>query len=75
MKMLVLTYRLPWHSYTADRNTMLHFLIGDPAPDDPRLVEVAVVFDKWSPEARRLIGDLRTRFISAPAQAQVTEAA
>ncbi len=26
MKLLVLTYRLPWHTYTADRYTMLHFV-------------------------------------------------
>jgi sugar transferase (PEP-CTERM/EpsH1 system associated) len=26
MKLLVLTYRLPWHTYTADRYTMLHFI-------------------------------------------------
>jgi hypothetical protein len=56
-------------------NTMLHFLIGDPVPEDPRLVEVAVVFDKWTPEIRRLIGDLKTRFVSTPAQFQMAEAA
>jgi hypothetical protein len=59
----------------ANANTMLHFLIGGPVPDDPRLVEVAVVFDKWTPEVRRLIGDLKTRFVSAPAQVQTAEAA
>jgi polysaccharide biosynthesis protein PslH len=26
MRLLVLTYRLPWHTYTADRYTMLHFV-------------------------------------------------
>jgi len=59
----------------ANANTMLHFLIGDPAPDDPRLVEVAVVLDKWTPEIRRLIEDLKTRFLSSPAHFQRAEAA
>jgi hypothetical protein len=59
----------------ANANTMLHFLIGDPVPDDSRLVEVAVVFDKWTPEVRRLIQDLETRFVSTPAQTQAAEAA
>jgi hypothetical protein len=60
---------------SANANTMLHFLIGDPMPEDPRLVEVAVVFDKWTPEIRRLIADLKTRFVSTPAQVRMAEAA
>jgi hypothetical protein len=59
----------------ANANTMLHFLIGDPVANDPRFVEVAVVFDKWTPEIRRLIRDLETRFASTPAQATIPEAA
>jgi hypothetical protein len=56
-------------------NTMLHFLIGEPLPDDPRLVEVAVVFDKWTPEVRQLLQDLNTRFVSTPAPLPMPEAA
>lgn len=59
----------------ANSNTMLHFLIGDPTLDDSRLVEVAIVFDKWTPEIRRLIEDLKTRFLSTPFPVHVMEAA
>jgi hypothetical protein len=59
----------------ANANTMCHFLIGDRVPNAPWVVEVAVVFDKWTPEVRRLVQDLETRFASVPAHHPTTEAA
>jgi hypothetical protein len=59
----------------ANANTMFHFLIGDPVPNDPWSVQVAVVFDKWTPEVRHLIQDLENRFASTPVQVPATEAA
>ena len=43
-------------------NTMLHFIIGDPLPDRPQIVEVALVCDRITPDVRRLGDDLSRRF-------------
>jgi hypothetical protein len=59
----------------ANANSMFHFLIGGPGPNEPGFLEVALVFDKWTPEVRRLIRDLEIRFASTPAHLPATEAA
>jgi len=43
-------------------NTMIHFIIGEPLPADPQIVEVAMVCDKRTPEMDRLVTDLRECF-------------
>ncbi len=59
----------------SNANMMIHFIIGDPLLDDPRVAEVAVIFDKWTPEIRRLLRDLKTSLVSTPSQAPTAEAA
>lgn len=56
-------------------NTMFHFLIGEPLPDAPRLVEVAFAFDKRTPAIRRFIDNLRSCFLSTMTQTPIPEAA
>jgi hypothetical protein len=56
-------------------NTMFHFLIGDRLPAERRLLEVAVVFDKFDPAVRRFLKELQTAFLSAIPRMAVEEAA
>ena len=40
-------------------NTMLYFIIGDSSPAQFGLVEIAVVFDKFTKEIKRFLSDLQ----------------
>lgn len=59
----------------ANANTMFHFMIGNPLPNDPRFVEVGFAFDKRTAEIRRFIQDLRSCFLSTMTQTPMPEAA
>jgi hypothetical protein len=56
-------------------NTMFHFMISEPIPDDPRFVEVSFAFDKRTAEIRRFIQDLRNCFLSMMTQMPMLEVA
>jgi hypothetical protein len=47
-----------------NRNMMFHFLIGGAGASGPELVEVAVVFDRFTPEVRSFIAQLQTSFLA-----------
>jgi hypothetical protein len=59
----------------SNRNTMLHFIIGQPLADESSLAEVAVVCDRITPEIRRLVEDLKTSFASMLIESFVRKAA
>jgi hypothetical protein len=56
-------------------NTMFHFMISEPIPDDPRFVEVSFAFDKRTAEIRRFIQDLKNCFLSMMTQTPMLEVA
>jgi len=46
----------------SNRNTMLHFLVGETDPSNPGLIEVTMVFDRPTKEIRKLIEQLKASF-------------
>ena len=56
-----------WEEHGAvkeNRNTMFQFLIGDSLDDTPEWVEVAVVFDSYTPIMKRFIKKLHSGFLA-----------
>jgi hypothetical protein len=45
-------------------NTMFHFIIGEPGPEDPKTVEVAFVCDRLTPEVKGFLTDLKTALLA-----------
>jgi hypothetical protein len=56
-------------------NTMFHFIIGEQSAEKPSFVEVAMVFDKFTPKVRTFIENLRESFQSLMVQTPRPEAA
>jgi hypothetical protein len=56
-------------------NTMFQFIIGDVSETDPRLVEVAVVFDSLTPQVKGFINNLKNGFLSLMIHTPMQEAA
>jgi hypothetical protein len=44
-------------------NTMFHFIIGEPLAEEPSLIEVAMIFDKLTPDVRAFVSNLQDDFL------------
>jgi len=67
-----------WREFGASKknaNTMFHFIIGEPSAAEPKLVEVAMVFDKMTFCVRGFIHNLQEAFLFLMAKAPSAEAA